>query len=256
MEDCKPVYTPLEKNLNLHKRDYDPSNPDAPTSQELYREIIGSVNHPAVWTRPDISNTVSKLSQYLHDPSIHHMAAAKRLLRYLKATMDLKLTFIANQPLELIGYADADHANDVDDRKSYSGYCFFLSKDSAPITYSSKKQPLVAQSTMEAETIAISVAAKEALWLRKLCEELFIKSVLKLLMINSDSESALKAIKNPVFHARTKHFDLRHYFMRDVVAKGELTVGYIPETENPADIFTKSLDRVKHTEAVRLLHMD
>ncbi len=74
-------------------------------------------------------------------------------------------------------------------------------------------------------------------------------------MINSDSESTLKAIKNPVFHARTKHFDMRHHFIRDVVAKGELSVGYIPGNQNPADIFTKSLDRSKHASALGLIHM-
>jgi hypothetical protein len=258
MQDCKPVYTPLDKNTQLHKRDYDPSNPDPPADQTLYREIIGSINHPTIWTRPDVSNTVSKLSQYLHDPSIHHMAAAKRLLRYFKATSHFTLTYSASESLKLVGYADADHANDVDDRKSFSGYCFYLNQRSPPITYSSKKQSLVAQSTMEAETIALSLAAKEALWLRKLCNELLVfksQPTPKLLIVNSDSESALKAIKNPVFHARTKHFDLRHHFMRDVVAKGELAAGYVPGTENPADIFTKSLDRVKHKEALRLLRM-
>ena len=114
---------------------------------------------------------------------------------------------------------------------------------------------------MESETVALSHAAKEALWLRQLCHDLHVfgdqesSTTPSILMINSDSESALKAIKNPVFHARTKHFDMRHHFIRDVVAKGELSVGYISGSENPADIFTKSLDRSKHANALGLLHM-
>src|SRR5208282_1539337 len=161
---------------------------------------------------PDVVNAISKLSQYLHDPSVIHLTAAKHLLRYFKSTIHFRQVYLANQSPKIVGYADADHANDEDDRKSFSGYCFFLDDKSAPITPS-------------------------------------------ILMINSDSESALKAVKNPVFHARTKHFDMRHHFIRDVVAKGELSVGYIPGDENPADIFTKSLDRNKHAVALGLLRM-
>ena len=261
MQDCKPAYTPISINIRLRKRDYDPDNPDPPADQALYREIIGSLNHPAQWSRPDIANAISKLSQYLHDPSINHLTAAKHLLRYFKNTIHFRQVYSANQPPKLIGYADADHANDEDDRKSFSGYCFFLDDKSAAISYSSKKQSLVAQSTMEAETIALSHAAKEALWLRRLCHDLHVfgdqKSPItpSISMINSDSESALKAIKNPVFHARTKHFDIYHHFIEDIVAKSELSVKYIPGDENPADIFTKSLDRNKHAVALGLLRM-
>src|SRR5438045_9314118 len=112
---------------------------------------------------------------------------------------------------------------------------------------------------MEAEATAMTDATKEGLWLRSLCYDLRLFSEhqppTNIFMINSDSESALKAIKNPVFHARTKHFDMRHHFIRDVVAKGDLSVGYVPGTENPADIFTKSLDRSKHAIALGLIHM-
>ena len=114
---------------------------------------------------------------------------------------------------------------------------------------------------MESETVALSHAAKEALWLRQFCHDLNVfgdqesPTTPSILMINSDSESALKAIKNSGFHARTKHFDMRHHFIRNIVAKGELSVGYIPGDENPADIFTKSLDRNKHAVALGLLRM-
>jgi len=261
MKDCKPAHTPLPTNFRLRKRDYDPDNPDPPVDQTLYREIVGSLNHPAQWSRPDIVNAISKLSQYLHDPSVNHMTAAKHLLRYFKGTVHFRQVYSAGQSPKLAGYVDPDHANDEDDRKSFSGYCFFLDDKSAAISYSSKKQSLVAQSTMESETVALSHAAKEALRLRQLCYDLQVfgdpesPTTPSISMINSDSDSALKAIKNPVFHARTKHFDMRHHFIRDVVAKGELCMGYIPGDENPADIFTKSLDRSKHATALSLLRM-
>jgi hypothetical protein len=261
MQDCKPAHTPLPTNIRLRKRDHDPDNPDQSADQIIYREIIGSLNHPAQWSRPDVVNAISKLSQYLHDPSVYHLTAAKHLLRYFKATTHLRQVYSASQSLNLVDYADADHANDEDDRKSFSGYCFFLDGVSASIAHSSKKQSLVAQSSMEAETVALSHAAKEALWLRQFCDDLHVfddqESPItpSILMINSDSESALKAIRNPVFHARIKHFDMRHHFIRDVVAKGDLSVGYVPGVENPVDIFMKSLDRNKHAVALGLLRM-
>jgi hypothetical protein len=260
MQDCKPAYTPLP-HLRLHKRDYDPDDIQPPADQTLYREIIGSINHAAVWTRPDISHAISILSQYLHDPAQVHLNAAKHLLRYLKGTLHYRQIYSGTKKSpKLVGYADADYANDEDDRKSYSGYCYFLFNNSAPISYSFKKQSLVAQSTMESETIALSHAAKEGLWFRNLCHDLGIfgeqsSPVPAIFMINSNSDSALKVIKNPVFHARTKHFDVRHHFIRDISSKGEVTMGFVPGEDNPADIFTKGLERIKHAAALRLLHM-
>ena len=86
MQDCKPPYTPLPTNIWLHKRDYYPDNPDLPADQTLYREIIGSLNHPSQWSRPDVVNAISKLSQYLHNPSVNHLTAAKHL-GYFKGTI-------------------------------------------------------------------------------------------------------------------------------------------------------------------------
>jgi hypothetical protein len=119
-------------------------------------------------------NAIFKLSQYLHDPSVSHLTAVKHLLRYFKSTIHFRQVYSASQSPKIVGYVDADHANDEDDLKSFSGYCFFLDDQSAPITYSSKTQSLVAQSTTESETIALSHAVKEALWLRQLCHDLHI----------------------------------------------------------------------------------
>lgn len=262
METCKPASTPFPSHAqHLHKRDYDPDHPDPEGDQTLYREVVGSLNHAAVWTRPDIAYSISKLSRFLHDPSIVHVNAAKHLLRYIKGTIDLHLKFSGkgNQPPKLDGYADADYANDEDDRKSISGYCYFLFDNSSPVSYSSKSQSLVALSTMEAETTAMTDATKEGLWLRSLCYDLRLfgehQPPTNIFMVNSDSESALKAIRNPVFHARTKHFDIRQHFVRDVVSRGDVSVDFIEGTKNPADLLTKSLEKVKHVEALRLIHM-
>ena len=263
MESCKPAATPFPSHAqHLHKRDYDLGHPDPEGDQSLYHEIVDSLNHTAVWTRRDIAHSISKLSQFLHDPSIVHVNTAKHLLRYIKGTVDLHLKYSgrSNQSPRLDGYADADYANDEDNRKSISGFCYFLFNDSSPVSYSSKKQSLVALSTMEAETTAMTEAIKEGLWLRNLCHDMRIfgehhKPPANIFIINSDSESALKAIRNPIFHARTKHFDIRQHFIRDIVSKGDVTVDFIEGIKNPADLLTKSLERVKHAEALRLIHM-
>ena len=162
-------------------------------------------------------NAISKLSQYLHDLSINHLTTIKHLLRYFKDTIHLHQIYSTNQSSNIVGYMNTDHVNNEDDRKSFSGYCFFLDDKNTSMTYSSKKQSLVVQSMMKAEIITLSHAAKEALWLRQRCHDLHVfddpeSSVTpSIFMINSNSKNALKAIKNPVFHVRIKHFDMRHF---------------------------------------------
>jgi len=254
MQDANPVSTPLEHSMHFHKRLDDEKAADS----QAYSSLIGELNHLAVWSRADISFAISTLSRFLANPSDIHLAAAKRLLRYLKGTKALQFTYLPNQPLELSIYADSDWANDPDDRKSISGVVSFLG--GSTISHSSKKQSLVALSSMEAEYVALTEATKQGLWLRQLCHDLriFGDNVLTtpaILMARSDSQSALAAIKNPTHHARTKHFDIRHHFVRDAVENGDIAVSYIPSKENPADIFTKALSRDKHMAGLRLLHM-
>jgi hypothetical protein len=253
MQDAKPVYTPMDPSLKLHKRQDGENSTDA----TLYREIIGSFNHAAIYSRPDIAFSVSKLSQFMSDPTDIHMAAAKHLMRYIVGTLHYQQVYSANKPLKLECFADASWSDDPDDSKSHSGYANFL--NGAAISYSSKKQTLVALSSMEAESVALSHAAKEALWLRQLCCELNVFGDVNPSPVTpailTDSQSALDAVKNPVHHARTKHFGRLHHFIRDCVNKGEVSTGYVPSADNPADIFTKALNRVKHASALRLLNM-
>ena len=182
MSNCKSVSTPLEHSINFKKREKDEPKGDA----KLYREIVGSVMHPAIYSRPDISYAVSKLARYISDPSAIHLAAAKRLLRYLQGTRHLSIIFSASKPCTLYGHADSDWAQDLDDRKSTSGYAFYLN---GLISWSSKKQTIVALSSMEAEYVAIRHAAKESLWLRQLCQQLDLQNTgaPPIYMVNSDA---------------------------------------------------------------------
>jgi hypothetical protein len=142
----------------------------------------------------------------------------------------------------LHGFTDSDWMGSVVDRKSTSGYCFSLG--SAMISWSSRKQGSVAQSTAEAEYIAASTACREAVWLRKLLSDLF-RSELEPTVIHCDNQSCIKLTENPVFHDRSKHIEMRYHYIRDMIQKKVLSLQYVPTAEQIADIFTKPLPLIK-----------
>ena len=183
---------------------------------------------------------MSSVAKFCNQPTELHLTAAKRVLRYLKQTRDLSLTYVKNTPEAIIGYSDADWAGDVKDRRSTSGNVFLLG--GAAITWASKKQNSVALSTVEAEYMALSVATQEAIWLRQLQEELGMKDAGPTL-IYEDNQGAISMAKNPVFHKRTKHIQIRYHFVREAVEDEVITLEYCRTSEMLADSFTKPLPR-------------
>jgi ribonuclease HI len=155
-------------------------------------------------------------------------------------------------PNEPIGYSDASFATDPDDRKSTSGYVFILAN--GPISWQSNKQSTVALSTMEAEYIALSEAAKEAKFLRHLISTIN-KPITGPTIVKTDSQAALERFKNNIRHARTKHIDTRHHFIRNVYTSGEIDLRHVSAESQAADILTKPLGYIKHTDGLRLLHL-
>ena len=143
----------------------------------------------------------------------------------------------------LIGFTDSDYAGCLDDRKSTSGSVFSLG--SGAVTWSSKKQETVAMSTSEAEYTAASLAARQALWLRKLLAD-FSYEQKEATAIFCDNKSAIDMTKNPSFHARTKHIDVQYHFIRKLVDDGRIVLIYCGTNEQEANIFTKSLPLAKH----------
>ncbi|KAG6502423.1 hypothetical protein ZIOFF_042316 [Zingiber officinale] len=138
----------------------------------IYKQIIGSLMYLTA-TRPDIMHAVSLISRYMESPKEIHLQAAKRIFRYLKGTIEYGLFYKKNEKSDLIGFTDSDYAGDLDDRKSTSGYIFMIS--SAAISWCSKKQPIVTLSTTEAEFVATTVCASQAIWLKNILEELYFK---------------------------------------------------------------------------------
>jgi len=206
-----------------------------------YQSLIGALMWLAVTTRPDIAYAVSALSQYNTNFGKQHWIAAKRVLRYLKGTQTHCLRY-KRSGQDLVGYADADWAANIDDRRSFTGFAFKFA--SAAISWESRKQRTVALSSTEAEYMALSDSSKEAVHLRSFLKE--VLGLLKTTIIYNDNQGAGQLARNPVFHKRTKHVDIRHHFVRELVEEGTISVNYIPTTEMPADILTKGLGASKH----------
>jgi len=162
MANCKPRPTPCELKLNF-------SSDTSADCSVKYREIVGSLIYAMTCTRPDLSWIVTVLSQHLANLSEEHCVALKHVLRYLKGSLHFELCFRkCNDGLQLIGFSDADWASSVDDRRSTSGYCFSLTKCGPLISWRSRKQPVVALSSCEAEYIALSATVQEGLYLVQL----------------------------------------------------------------------------------------
>jgi hypothetical protein len=202
----------------------------------------------ALGTRLDIMFAVTFLSQFMQNPGRAHWEEVKRVFRYLKGTMDLKLTIGGGghwswaedglkERVGLEGFTDADGASQHH-RHSISGYVFMI--NGGAISWSSKKQPIVALSTTEAEYIAATHAAKEAIWIR-----MFLTEITRLLAhpttLYCDNQSAISVSKNDQYHARMKHIDIQYHFIRDVAARRLISVGYCPTNDMPADMLTKAL---------------
>jgi hypothetical protein len=236
MQDCRPMSTPMVTNWK--KIDASRSEAVDPT---LYRQLIGSLMY-LVNTRPDICFAVNTLSQFMVESRRVHWVAAKHVLRYLRGTVEYGLSYIQGDGVKLMGFTDADWAGNTVDRKSTSGCCFSLG--SGVVSWFNRKQKSVALSSAEAEYMAASLAACEAIWLRKLLMGLFGQE-LETTVIHCDNQSCIKLSENPVFHDRSKHIEIRFHFIRDCVQKGTVKLQYVPTGEQVADILTKALMKGK-----------
>ena len=234
LSDACGVSTPADACVKLVADD----GVSRPADPKLYQQIVGSLQYAAGGTQPDIAYAVSTVAKFCHQPLELHMTAAKRILRYLKQTKDLNLTYVRNSPEAIMGCSDADWAGDVQDRRSTSGNVFLLG--GGAITWSSRKQSSVALSTVEAGYMALSVATQEAIWLRHLQEELGVTNTGPTLIFE-DNQGAISMAKNPVFHKRTKHVQIRYHFVREAVEQGTITLEYCQTDDMLADSFTKAL---------------
>jgi hypothetical protein len=210
MEDSKPVSTPLVPNTTLSK--VDEEGKAVPGDKAWYASVVGSLMYLAVATRPDLAFAVGCLARFMSDTCEHHIVAAKRVLRYLRGTKDLGLTYASSSATsdQHLGYCDADYAQDPDTRRSTTGLCFLM--NGGAIAWSSKHQSTVSTSTTEAEYTALFSGTQEARFLSQLLTELGLRT--KPVTMHCDNQPAIHIASNPVTSSHSKHFDVRLHCTR------------------------------------------
>ena len=250
MQDFSPVTTPLDTSVKLTAIKDD----EAPADPKDYASIVGGLMFAACVTRPDIMCAVGQLSQFLNTPSSKHLHAAKRVLRYIQGTPTLGITY-SPPPSKLTGFSDADWAGDINTRRSTTGYVVML--NNGAIAWRSQRQPTVALSTMEAEYMALTDATKELKWVRNFLAELGYNdnNLIVPTTLFSNNQSAIALAKNPVSHARAKHIDICHHFVREAIQDQIIWVQYIPTAEMTMDSLTKALGREKHEKCTARMGM-
>lgn len=251
MEDCKPVATPFQSGNKLIKNTEESTST---TDIRDYQSAVGAIMYAMLGTRPDLAYAITILSQFSNNPSKEHQVAIKRIFRYLAGTRNLCLQYQATPSLKksFFGCCDSDWASDQDDRRSITGIVFMLANGA--ISWQSKKQSTVALSSVEAEYMASTVAAKEALWWDYILTGLNQK-IPKPISIRSDSQGSIALSKNSIAHSRTKHIALRHHFVREQVENGTIIMDYVPTEDMPADILTKPMSKERHLHLIKLLGM-
>ena len=215
-------------------------------------EISGTSMYAGISSRPDVAHACHYLASHMQAPTQRHMQAAERLLRYLAGTKDVGLIFGSRNgdavgdsrghatqvQVEVCAFADADWANNKGDRKSISGWVAKVNGD--PVSWSSKKQRVVALSTCEAELYAEAAAIQEVLWLRGLMQELGLHTATGS-RVYGDNQSTIAVSQNGVKGERTKHVDVKYHFITETVEQGVVKLQWVPTTQQQADIFTKAL---------------
>jgi len=205
-----------------------------------YREAVGCLLFLAMISRPDISYATGLVSRFCSKFDLNHWNAIKRIFKYLSNTEDFGILYRDCDISDIRGFSDADYAGDVNTRRSTTGYLFALA-DGA-ITWASKRQTTVSLSTTESEYISASTAIKECIWLSRILTELGFRHE-KAITLCVDNQSAIKLIKNPDYHNRTKHIDVRFHVIREKYEKREIDVIYVSSHDQLADILTKSISK-------------
>jgi len=233
--DCAPVSTPLDRSVELVK------NTSNLVSQLDYSKLIGCLMYAMTCTRLDIALAIGKLSRFTNNPSELHWFAIRRVLKYLKKTINYGLCY-SGYPSVLEGFSNASWIVKDQDHASTSGWIFTLA--GGAISWASKKQTLIASSTMESEFIALASTSKEGEWLCEILHEipLWPKPIAPI-SIHCDNQATLTRAYNHVYNGKSRHIGLRHSCVRELITNGVITIDYVKSSQNLADPFTKGLPR-------------
>ncbi|KAK4340775.1 hypothetical protein RND71_039276 [Anisodus tanguticus] len=243
LENAKHPKTPMGSAQQVCKdnvgQDVDPT---------LYRSMIGSLLYLTA-SRPDIMFSVCVCARFQASPKVSLFNVVKRIIRYVTGTSDLGIWYSKDTNPNLIGYSDSDWAGDVNDRKSTRGECFYLGNNL--VSWYSHKQNCVSLSTVESEYVAAGSCCAQLIWLRHMLDDYGISN--NSMILYCDNLSAINISKNPVQRSRTKHIDIRHHFLRDLVEKQLVQIEYVDTFCQLTDIFTKPLDHERFSNLKKSL---
>jgi hypothetical protein len=186
----------------------------------LYRSLIDSLRY-LICTRSDIMFVVGVASRYMESSSTSYSKAAKRILRYVRGTVDLGLHYSKTNSFKLAGYSDNDWRGDIDERKNTSGFAFYVGV--TVFTWLSKKQAIVTLSPCEIEYVAASLCVNHVIWLRNLLYDLKLPQ-LETTEIRVDNKSTIELAKNPVHHERSKYIDVRYHSIQEQIKEKKVRV--------------------------------
>ena len=235
--NAKAVPTPLPEGYQPMPNKGAP-NPEIRAS---FQQVIGSLLYIMLGTRPDIAYTVVKLSQFAANPTEDHLNRALYICRYLLGTSNYALIFDGRSNGGLVAYADSDWASDPNTRKSTMGYLVKLAN--GVFSWNSRVQKSIALSSTEAEYMSLSDTSRQLVWIRALFTEIGIK--LGPIPLCGDNQGSIFLASNPVQEKRIKHIDLRYHYIREIIRQKQIELLFIEGAENPADLFTKNLGRIK-----------
>ena len=224
----------------------------SPELRSRFQTVIGSLLYLMLGTRPDISFAVTKLAQFAANPSKEHLDKALYICRYLVGTKDYRLTYDGQQGRGLVAFTDSDWASDPNRRRSQTG--FFLSLAGGLISWTSRAQKTIALSSTEAEYMALSDCSRQIVWMHTLMGELGYQ--LPAIPVHGDNQGSIFIASNPVTEKRSKHIDIRFHYIREVVDRGLVELYFINGEENPADLLTKNLGRVKFQKFRAMLGLE
>ncbi|XP_062075229.1 secreted RxLR effector protein 161-like [Humulus lupulus] len=253
MIEAKDVAVPLGGHFDLSSYQSPITKDEARFMEKIpFAEAIGSVMYAMISIRPYIAYAMSVLSQFMEKPSKDHWKGLEWLLRYLKETSQYGLVFRKTRmKAQLEGYVDADYASNKDTRKPLTSYCFLL--NSCCISWKSQLQPIVALSTTEEEFMSTTEAFKEAIWLKGFLGEIRISK--EKVMIFYDRQSSIHLCKNPLHHERSKHIDVRLFWIRNKIEERVIELEKVPSEENLADVRTKVLTQNKFQHCLKLMNI-
>ncbi|XP_074351522.1 secreted RxLR effector protein 161-like [Apium graveolens] len=216
----------------------------------MYKSIVGGLRY-LVNTRPDIAYAVGVVSRYMERPTTVHLNAVKRILRYVKGTLQFGLVYTKNNGNNIItGYSDSDMGGSLDDRKSTACMAYYL--NDSLILWVSQKQRCVALSSCEAEFMAATAAACQGIWLKNVLSRITTEYSGPVIL-HIDNKSAINLAKNLVFNGRSKYIDICYHFIRECVERGDIIVKHVSSDQQRSDCLTKVLMIAKFERMCSLL---